>query len=198
MNTASQKLRTGVFNREQSQFIFVYLLMTVSVHARHSSQVNPKSFRSHLLKYRSLSLIVVPNQSSSPCLPSHPAYPPRPPSYILPLPQQLHTPPLPRQLLIPRHSMYKPMTSTTQPRHLVQFPFLMPPSLDDFCVRRSRNEVVICQGDPVPIADLAAGSAGARVDGRRRCGGGDVSVEGWGEEGCKGGGVVRGEEGVCL
>lgn len=61
------------------------------------------------------------------------------------------------------------MTGTTQPRNTIQHPLLMPPLLEHLCMHPARNQMVVREGDPVALADLAGVSARRRPYRRRGC-----------------------------
>ncbi|GFF47778.1 hypothetical protein IFM46972_08385 [Aspergillus udagawae] len=88
----------------------------------------------------------------------------------------------PNPLLVTRHPMHETMARPTQPRHTIQHPLLMPPLLEHLCMHAARNQMVIREGDPVALADLAG--VGARGRPYRRRGGhtGYVLAQHWGEE----------------
>jgi hypothetical protein len=50
----------------------------------------------------------------------------------------------------------------------------MPPALSYFLVHGFRDEVVVCEWDPVAVAEFAGGRPGEAVYGRRGGGGGYV------------------------
>ncbi len=130
------------------------ILLDTKIH----SQFQQRSFFQASIYSFPPSLAHTSSTSSSnnlPSLPPHPSNPPCPPPHILPPKQPLHTPPLPRQLLITRQPMHKTMTRPTQPRHTIQSPLLMPAPLDDLRMHLPRDEMVVGKGDPVSAADLA-------------------------------------------
>lgn len=115
-------------------------------------------------------------------LPPHPTHPPRPTPHILPLQDPIHRKPLARQLLITRHAMHKAMARTTQPRHAIQHPLLMPALLAHLVVHPARNQMVIRQRDPVAPTDLARLRPRRRPYRRRPRHGPDVLAYHAGEE----------------
>ena len=83
--------------------------------------------------------------------------------------------------------MHETMTRATQPRHAIQHPLIMPPLLEHLTMHAARDEMVITQRDPVPLADLACVPACIGPCWRRGCDGGDVLVEHRPQEVCEGG-----------
>lgn len=82
--------------------------------------------------------------------------------------------PLPRQLLITGHSMYKTVASPTQPRHTIEPPLLVPASLQNLGVHTTWYQVMIRQWDPVSFAYLTVAGLRAEPSGWGRSGTGDV------------------------
>lgn len=111
---------------------------------------------------------------SLPRLPSHPPHPLRPRNHILSRHQPLNGPIVFRQLLIASNPMHKAMAGSAEPRYTVQPPFFMPATFDGFPVDLLRDEVMVAQWDPVPLADLAGGGTSGGPDWWGGCHGGDV------------------------
>ena len=64
--------------------------------------------------------------------------------------------------------MHKGVASPAQPRHAVQLVLGVPPALQHAFVRALGDEVMVCERDPGPSAELAFRRAGCAPDGRRR------------------------------
>jgi hypothetical protein len=84
----------------------------------------------------------------SPSLPPNLPNPPRKKPHILPLHQSFYTIALPRQLLVAGNAMHKTMTSTTQPRYIIQLIFCMPSPLQYLRMHRFGDKMVVCKWYP--------------------------------------------------
>lgn len=106
--------------------------------------------------------------SSSSTLPSQTRDPSCKFLHILFRQKKLHRVIISSQLLMGLEVMDEPMACSTEPCDVLQVLFAMPATFDDFFVNKPRNQMVVRQGDPVPLANLASiCTAGPRC--WRRC-----------------------------
>lgn len=77
-----------------------------------------------------------------------------------------------------RNMMDKAVTLPAQPRHIIQLIARMPSPLDRLLVHKSRDQMMICQWDVRPFADLASGCKISRLRWGRRRGyeGGEICI----------------------
>lgn len=101
--------------------------------------------------------------------PSDSSNPRCPRLHIFPLQNSFHTPPFLGQFFVTGDPMYEAVARSAEPCHALELPLLMPASLEDFGVNLTRDQMMVCQGHPVTIADLALGGLLRGIVRRRRC-----------------------------
>lgn len=67
------------------------------------------------------------------------------------------------------------MTGTAKPGNFIQFPLFMPASLDGFGMHLPWDKMVVGQGNPAALTNLARGGSSVGPD-RGRCGYGEHIV----------------------
>lgn len=95
---------------------------------------------------------------------------------------------VPRELLVRLDVVYVRVACAAQPGDILQVLLAVPASLDSLVVDKARDEVVVRQGRPLALAELALGHLGARRAGRRFGERGDVVRQRRDQEGFRAGG----------